>query len=746
MRTPRALRRLALLLLPAALVAGCAPRHEPARAWTADQVPEAYARPLGALMWPGGTRAFQVTPGGDLYNGVWAVRITACAGDSPAAAPRSIACEDRWLPVLRWTRRGGGVQWDYEAIACPEPEPGPFAPRGLFARMLAARERAADRRAVDALFASLPLQRADQLLARAPLPLERDPLDRRNVLVSLQVTVTNQGIARRAVRSELAIEPAPLDASYRDPDSLLGVPWNTCWLTAVPADSVMGVGAGEVTGHSLVTRFELRPGERRTFRAVLPAYPLRGSSLESWARVSHAERVRSVREYWLRTMDRGATIELPDPEVVHAWRAAAVLLLSLRERRLDAWVPIGGPFHYRDVWLRDGARAMQALAIAGYTREARELAQSFLAFQWPHGPFRSQGGQLDGTGQAMWAFEQVLLRPRPAPDVRRYADAGVRAWRALERARGGARPGGGRGIAGLLPITDPHDAELVEAQLVGNDAWAIAGYRATERLLRAAGENAAADSIGRSELRYRRTFQASLAATGQPDVPPSWQGPGTDWGNLAVGYPCRVLPPDDPRLLAMARRYWAATGGAGLGHYRDPDAAHTYVAADLGTWALVSGHRAIADSVLAASLAWRSAGGGAAEIFSRSKRDFGVNYPPHPTAAAALIALVRNSLLYDDADVLQLTLGARTAWWTGSRVRRAPTRWGLIDLSFAREGREARWSWTPVPVWTALTLPPATHLAGPLPPGCLQGRRGDVVLAPPGRGEVHLTIADGVGS
>jgi GH15 family glucan-1,4-alpha-glucosidase len=48
-------------------------------------------------------------------------------------------------------------------------------------------------------------------------------------------------------------------------------------------------------------------------------------------------------------------------------------------------VPIGGPFHYRDVWLRDGARAMQALALCGYTDESRALAASFLRFQWPHG-------------------------------------------------------------------------------------------------------------------------------------------------------------------------------------------------------------------------------------------------------------------------------------------------------------------------------------------------------------------------
>ena len=47
----------------------------------------------------------------------------------------------------------------------------------------------------------------------------------------------------------------------------------------------------------------------------------------------------------------------------------------------------------------------------------------------------------------------------------------------------------------MLPETDPKDAELVCAQLVGNDAWALAGYRATAGLLRAAHRNTEAKAV-----------------------------------------------------------------------------------------------------------------------------------------------------------------------------------------------------------------------------------------------------------
>jgi len=38
-----------------------------------------------------------------------------------AAPPRSIAYEDRWLPVVRWHRRAGDVTWSFEAVAFPGP-------------------------------------------------------------------------------------------------------------------------------------------------------------------------------------------------------------------------------------------------------------------------------------------------------------------------------------------------------------------------------------------------------------------------------------------------------------------------------------------------------------------------------------------------------------------------------------------------------------------------------------------------
>src|SRR5262245_21935679 len=84
----------ALLLVPA----GCGGKRGASEIAPADfdpdSVPDAFLHPVGALMWPGATRAFQVTPQGDLTNGIWILRVRPSCDSTSAASPRRIAAEN----------------------------------------------------------------------------------------------------------------------------------------------------------------------------------------------------------------------------------------------------------------------------------------------------------------------------------------------------------------------------------------------------------------------------------------------------------------------------------------------------------------------------------------------------------------------------------------------------------------------------------------------------------------------------
>lgn len=238
-------------------------------------------------------------------------------------------------------------------------------------------------------------------------------------------------------------------------------------------------------------------------------------------------------------------------------------------------------------------------------------------------------------------------------------------------------------LGGLLPHADPRDGELVYGSLVGNDAWAIAGCRAVAELARAAGDDTLARAADAEAGDYRAAFVRALAGSRHPDVPPSWPGAGRDWGNAAVGYPTRVLAADDPRLAALARRMRAPGEPTALVCYGPADSLHTYLGADLAQWSLLAGRPAEARAWLAGVLSHSSATLGQAEIVARDG-GFGANLPPHATAAAALVDLLRNMLVGDARDTLELAAGAPLAWWSGTRLERAPTRFGVTSVRLDR--------------------------------------------------------------
>ena len=684
-RFHRAAAALALVVLAPAALTGCAGELRPRVAFDPDQVPEAYAASTAALMWPGASRAFQITPSGDLYNGDWMVSIEPAADAEPAGAPRAIAYEGRWMPVAHWVRHAGDVRWEFEAVALPSPPP---CDTGL--------------------------------------------------IVSLFARATNTGSKAHTARLELTIArpaSAPLFVAPDAPQEPLPA---RRW-SGGGREPVYGWVGGSAADSTAAIAWRLEAGASRSARFVLPAYPTGAQALGRWARRSHQNRAEEARDYWSRELAAGTGFTLHDREVEDALRAALVVLLSCRERRGELWVPVGNPFQYRDVWLRDGARAVAALAVSGHGAVARDLARGLAELQWPHGPFLSQRGQLDGSGQALWAFEQSMLRSSGSDSIARYAQAALQVWRWNEWQRGLGRASGWP-FGSMMPFGDPRDGELVCAQLVGNDAWMLAGYRSAVRLLRAAGRTREAAVVESSRVAYLGDFVRLLDASGRRDIPPSWQGDGYDWGNLAAPWPCMVLPASDPRCAALARRVWAEAGGVGLGTYGSSDSLHYYVAADLGTWALLAGRSAEADSVLEALLRWRSASGGAGEIFTRGGGAYGPNLPPHATAAAALVSLVRNSLVFDDGDSLQLTLGARERWWSHGQVLRAPTRWGSVDLAFDASPSKAHWEWTPVPVVTVLRLPPGSRAATRPTPPLKLSESGETLFAPPGTGHAEIAL------
>jgi hypothetical protein len=613
-------------------------------------LPEHYSHSVAALGWPGAKRAFQAGHGSVVANGETALewRLVS-AGDSGTVSP--VWFERDGVPVAHWTMTAAEHSVEFEAAAAPRPALGDTS---LVLSVRATAEwhgTAAGNVVLEARVRATP---------DGPHIIPWDAPD--------DTAYVEEWRGRAAVRNGRIV--AVVDRGTTRPREAP---------TARRPARTSGAGAG-----ARVARYSARlsPGERRQWDFLLPAYPVGPALRAAVERNAHGSVVSESRRFWRDWFARAADFETPDTLTNLAWRASLVTLVASQERDRGLWVPLGNPFQYRDVWLRDGARTVRALAVAGLTDMARDDARTLARFQLSNGVFLSQRGQLDGTGQALWAFAQAASLPPSAAVAREFLPAAGQGLRWIRRQRGNTislrLP-----TAGLLPYGDPRDAELVRASLVGNDAWALAGCRAVAALARQAGDDTLRREADEVSADYGATILRALAATRHADIPPSWQGVGRDWGNAVVGYPTFVLPADDPRLAALARRMRARAAPTGLVCYGPNDSLHTYLGVDLAQWSLLAGRPAEARAYLAGLLEHSSSTLGQAEIVHRDG-GFGLNLPPHGTAAATIVDLLRNMLVSDAGDTLELALGAPLEWWRGTRLERAPTRFGTLGVRLDR--------------------------------------------------------------
>ncbi|MCC6650566.1 MAG: hypothetical protein IT348_05410, partial [Candidatus Eisenbacteria bacterium] len=629
------LRTIPLLVMTGAMalaLAGCGrPAPTPAPSAGVLVLPEYYAHSLAALGYPGMRRAFQAGHGSQLGAGDAGFEWKLETSEPVAVSP--VYFEADGVPIAHWwmTTAGDSVHFEAAALAVPG--------------------------ATDTL-----------------------------LVASVRVTASRRAGGPSAIGVRMVARDELTGPHFR--------PWD-----AVPAPAAAWTWeSGRVTRGALVLGALAEPSRWRVSAGAGPQERLTADAacdepLELWlsdrpvgdaeaARIAkgmrhdaHASRTRAAWRDWFA---RGAVLSTPDSLVNQAYRAAIVTLLQGQERSGEGWVPMGNPFQYRDTWLRDGARVVRALAIAGFSELARQDALTLARYQLPRGALLSQQGQLDGTGQAMWAFEQAAGLPPDAEWSRRYLPVAAKAGAWLREQRQlSAKVAEAIRVdwPGLLPFGDPRDAELVRGPLVGNDAWAIAGQFSLASLASRAGDAAVRDAALADGSAHRDAFLAALARTRHPDVPPSWAGVGRDWGNCYVGFPTGVLPAQSGRLADLAERLWARSG-LHMVSYGTPDSLHTYLGSDLAVWALLAERPADARASLADLLAHSSSTLGQAEIFSSHTRDFGANLPPHGTAAAQLVELVRDMIVMDVRDTIDVAAGGDLSWWAGTTLMRMPTRFG----------------------------------------------------------------------
>jgi hypothetical protein len=442
--------------------------------------------------------------------------------------------------------------------------------------------------------------------------------------------------------------------------------------------------------------WRLLPGGRATWTWQIPLQPPAASSAQDRAldAVGPATAGGRLRAFWAEQEQGMTRIEVPEARIEHVYRASALAILQARYLTGSGWVQGVNRLQYQAYWLRDSSIETVALDQIGLHATAAQNLAFLPHWQQPDGLYISRPGQQDGIGQALWELRQhALLTHDPAYAASQLPNVGA--------AVGWISQVSGADALGLLPAsTVGDDEELVGAHVTGDDVWAAVGLRSAVALAAQAGRSDLATAWEAVDTRFeaslRSAIDAAFARTGH--VPPALdQAGGFDWGNYQLSYPLPILAPDSPEVRATVA--WERTHSAeGLATY--DGRLHDYLGFPILETELESGDAAAAVLGLYSETVHTTAPGFGWEqgLERHGTRITALNLAPHGTFAAQYISLLRNLLVRDTGDGVDLLGGVSPAWMAPSdhiAVTGAPSSAGTVSLRLfvlpGGDGATLRW-------------------------------------------------------
>jgi hypothetical protein len=250
---------------------------------------------------------------------------------------------------------------------------------------------------------------------------------------------------------------------------------------------------------------------------------------------------------WQAARADAAALSIPDKRLQFLYDAAVSTLVLLSS---DDVVP--GPYTYRRFWFRDACLMLNAMLALGLVRRSRQAIDRFPSRQLHNGYFRSQEGEWDSNGQALWILERyAALTGEQLPDA--LLDAAARAVRWIEHKRLPAD--GDAPHAGLLPAGFSAEHLGPNDYYYWDDFWSEGGLRAAARLFRRAGRRQDADFAEKEaeDLRWSierslRGIPAARSLGGLPASPYRRLDAGAV-GSLVADYPLQLYPPAAPQVM-----------------------------------------------------------------------------------------------------------------------------------------------------------------------------------------------------
>lgn len=355
-----------------------------------------------------------------------------------------------------------------------------------------------------------------------------------------------------------------------------------------------------------------------------------------------------------------------------------------------------GPYTYKRFWFRDSAFIMRAMLAAGMFDRVERGLDRFAPRQTRAGYFRSQDGEWDSNGEALWIYErycdQTGRAPKPA-----WRDAIERGAQWINRKR--LSDSLNSPHAGLFPAGFSAEHLGPNDYYYWDDFWGVAGLRSAAAIMDAYGEPDKAERLRLDADDFMRAIERSLKLAeekiGRPAMPasPHRRLDAGAIGSLVVGYPLQLWRADEPRLVDCVE-FLLERCMVGGGFFQDMihSGVNPYLTLHIAQVLMRAGdprHEALTRST--AEMA--SPTGQWPEAVHPRTRGGCMGDGQHVWAAAEWIMMIRNAFVFEEdgeerGGELVLGAGVPRAWIdSGEPIRfgPAPTSFGEITVTIQKQ-------------------------------------------------------------
>ncbi|MHB8634909.1 MAG: PA14 domain-containing protein [Fimbriimonadaceae bacterium] len=445
-----------------------------------------------------------------------------------------------------------------------------------------------------------------------------------------------------------------------------------------------GAPAVDMVGAAVTYEFPLGPGESRSVELAVPFVPIGASHpeiVQEVAVASFGDYLSRITAFWEGIYRRALQIDVPDPKVVNTMRSSLTYDLMARDIEADGthFTQTVNKFQYHGFFARDTSFIARSYELLNLPDIARGTIEKYLVRDGEGKVTRFLRTSPDDWGQSLWAIGSYFRSTGDLDFANEVHPAIAPHLDEFEKLTG-ADP------MGLWPVAGPYDNELINGHYTSHNLWALLGLNEAENLCRAVHDDATADRARKLYARLDDAFMKRLSVLTALDegyIPPGMDDPnlGYDWENASGGvYPFHVLPPDDPWVTAtvnMERAYkyregimtwgpnaWVGKQASAKGTPFDPLYLHDYDTFQVDETLLARGDQRAVIEDLYSTLVHTSSTNAGFETSIRpwGDRDPGGNYPPHGWFAARYNELLRNMLLREVGDELDVASALAPTW------------------------------------------------------------------------------------